>query len=196
MDSLHVEAVRVIGEFDHPEPGQQTLRQQYAEFLQAHPDALQRSLRVGHLTASALVMDDSRESVLLTLHPMVGRWLQLGGHCEMQDANLRAAAHREVVEESGMPTARISAEPVRLDRHRVRCSGATSEHLDVQYLALVPDGSEPVISDESDDLRWFPLDCLPVDLDPSVTALIRDARQHRAQRQEFFVHRDESAFPA
>ena len=171
--------MRVVRAFDHPQPRQQFLRQEYLAFLQKHPDAMWRSLGIGHLTASALVMDASGDSVLLTLHPKVGRWLQLGGHCEPGDEDLRAAAQREVMEESGMPILSITSEPIRLDRHPVRCSAQVSEHLDVQYLAVVPDGSSPVISEESDDLRWFPLSGLPSDLDDSVRALIADARYYR-----------------
>jgi hypothetical protein len=47
-----------------------------------------------------------------------------------------------------------------------------SEHLDVQYLALVPADAEPVISTESLDLAWFPITDLPAGLDASVRALI------------------------
>ena len=47
------------------------------------------------------------------------------------------------------------------------CGGQMSEHLDVQYLALVPTDARAVMSDESDDLRWFALDALPDVLDPS-----------------------------
>lgn len=179
INSLHGDAVRVVRAFDHPQPRQQFLRQEYLAFLEEHPDAMWRSLGIGHLTASALVMDASGNSVLLTLHPKVGRWLQLGGHCEPGDEGLRAAAQREVIEESGMPILSISAGPIRLDRHPVRCSAQVSEHLDVQYLVVVPDGSSPVISEESDDLRWFPLSGLPAGLDDSVRALIDDARHHR-----------------
>jgi hypothetical protein len=45
----------------------------------------------------------------------------------------------------------------------------------VQYLALVPADAQEVISDESDDLRWFPVGALPEPLDPSVRALIDTA---------------------
>lgn len=186
MTSLHDDAVRVLAGFEHADPRQQALRDQYLDFLGVHPDAMWRSLAVGHLTASSLVMDASGEHVLLTLHPKVGRWLQLGGHCEPHDASLAAAAHREVVEESGMPKARISPEPIRLDRHPVPCGGATSEHLDVQYLALVVDGSAIVMSEESDDLCWFGLDRLPADLDASVLGLIADAGRYRERGGEFF----------
>jgi len=50
-----------------------------------------------------------------------------------------------------------------------------SEHLDVQYLALVPSDAREVMSEESDDLRWFRVDALPEALDPSVRALIDTA---------------------
>jgi len=186
MTSLHDDAVRVLAGFEHADPRQQALRDQYLDFLGVHRDAMWRSLAVGHLTASSLVMDASGEHVLLTLHPKVGRWLQLGGHCEPDDVSLAAAAHREVVEESGMPKARISPEPVRLDRHPVPCGGATSEHLDVQFLAVVADGSAIVMSEESDDLRWFGLDRLPADLDASVLGLIADAVRYHERGGEFF----------
>ena len=127
-------------------------------------------------TASALVVDASCRNVLLTLHPKVGRWLQLGGHCEPDDASLREAALREAIEESGIADVTISAEPARLDRHPVPCGGRPNEHLDVQYLAWAPDGSPAVRSEESDDLAWFPLDALPEGLDAAVLALIATAQ--------------------
>jgi hypothetical protein len=67
---------------------------------------------------------------------------------------------------------RISAAPVCLDRHPVPCAGGQSEHLDMQYLALVPTSARAVMSAESDDLRWFDLAQLPLDLDQSVRTLI------------------------
>ena len=54
-------------------------------------------------------MDEHRTRVLLTLHPKVGRWLQLGGHVEIGDASLREAARRETIEEGGIADVTISA---------------------------------------------------------------------------------------
>ena len=175
FDALHDDAVTVLSAWDHDEPQQRVLRDQYLGFLREHPDAMSRACRVGHLTSSALVMDEHRSRVLLTLHPKVGRWLQLGGHNESTDASVRAAAQREAMEESGIADVTVSSAPLRLDRHPVPCGGRMSEHLDVQYLALVPGHAQEVISEESDDLRWFPVGALPEPLDPSVRALIDTA---------------------
>jgi 8-oxo-dGTP pyrophosphatase MutT (NUDIX family) len=172
---LHDDARRTLAGWHHREPAQEVVRDAYLDFLDAHPDAMSRACRVGHLTASALVLDADRTRVLLTLHPKVGRWLQLGGHCEVHDASLRAAALRETIEEGGIADVTLSAAPIRLDRHAVTCAGGVSEHLDVQYLGIVPTDAVAVMSDESDDLRWFPLDGLPPGLDAVVVAMIADA---------------------
>lgn len=176
---MHRDVCAVLAAWTHPRTDQRVLRDAYLAHLEAHPDGVWRSCRIGHITASALVMDHARQRVLLTLHPKVGRWLQLGGHIEPEDADLRSAAWREAVEESGIDDVAIIGGPVRLDRHPVPCGGGMSEHLDVQYLALVPDDAQPVRSEESDDLRWFALGGLPEDLDPSVRQLIDDAVNRR-----------------
>ncbi len=175
---LHDDATSVLTSWPAPNERQAALRVEYLAFLSEHPAAMTRECRIGHLTASALVLNASRTHTLLTLHPKVGRWLQLGGHCEPGDASLRAAAAREAVEEGGIAEVTISPAPIHLDRHPVRCAGDMSEHLDVQYLATVPDGSVPVISEESDDLRWFALEDLPADIDDSMRSLVAAAKAY------------------
>ena len=64
-----------------------------------------------------MVLSADRRSVLLTLHPRVGRWVQLGGHCEPEDPTIAAAALREATEESGIAGLQIDPDPVHLDVH-------------------------------------------------------------------------------
>lgn len=180
--TAHDRARSLLASWSAPDPGQHLLRQEYLEFLDAHPGALGRTERAGHLTASALIVD--RDRVLLTLHPTVGRWLQTGGHIEDDDVDLGSAALREAREEGGITDLVLDPEPLRLDRHSVRCrsdAGDRTEldHLDVQFLAVAPPDAVARRSAESDDLRWWAWDALPADTDDSVRALVAQARIRR-----------------
>jgi 8-oxo-dGTP pyrophosphatase MutT (NUDIX family) len=180
-DPLHADAVARLTDWAPAAEDQAALRRDYLDFLTAHPDAMTRSNRIGHITGSALVVDPSREAVLLTLHPLVGRWLQLGGHVESSDATLVEAARRESVEEGGIDRLDIDPSPLRLDRHRVRCRDGLGgedllDHLDVQFLVIAPPGGVEQRSSESLDLRWWPWSALPDDTDASVRLLVGAAR--------------------
>jgi 8-oxo-dGTP pyrophosphatase MutT (NUDIX family) len=160
--TLHADAVSTLSRFT----GQDALKEAYLGFLAAREDACLRSCEPGHLTASALVLDATAEHALLTLHPRVGRWLQLGGHCEPEDDSLAAAALREATEESGMRGLRIEPAPIHLDVHPITCSlGKPTRHFDVRFLVRAPVGAQPVRSAESVDLQWWPLDSLPDNVD-------------------------------
>jgi len=176
MQHLHVDAVHLLNSWDAPSKEQDERRVEYLQFLASHPDGVSRTCTIGHLTASALAVNPARTKTLLTLHPKVGRWLQLGGHMEAADLDVRSAALRETIEESGVMPVSLSLEPARLDRHHVPCGGALSEHLDVQFIAVVSDEEPIFCSAESTDLAWFSLDRLPADLDLSVHALIAASR--------------------
>jgi len=160
----HSDAVAALDAWRPPTADQRALREAYLGFLAARPDGCLRACVPGHVTASALVLDADERHVLLTLHPRVGSWLQLGGHCEPQDSTLAGAALREATEESGIDGLVIEAEPVHLDVHPITCSlGVPTRHFDVRYLLRAPAGAIGVRSDESDDLRWWPIDALPPD---------------------------------
>jgi len=174
--SLHGDARAVLATWTErdDEPAQVALREEFVAFLDAHDDAMWRACVEGHLTGSALVLSADRTEVLLTLHPKFGIWLQMGGHCEPGDATMRDAAAREALEESGIDGLVVGAEPARLDRHRVGCHGG-SWHLDVQYVAVAPPGAVARISDESLDLRWWPVDALPEKTDDALRRLVATA---------------------
>jgi len=162
--SLRGNALSLMESWRSDDPTQESLRQAYLGFLLARQDACDRSCEPGHLTASAIVFDATGTQILLTLHPRVGRWLQLGGHCEPSDAGLVEAALREATEESGITGLTIDPTPVHLDVHPITCSlGLPTRHFDVRFVVHAPEGAKPVRSDESDDLRWWPLSELPPD---------------------------------
>jgi 8-oxo-dGTP pyrophosphatase MutT (NUDIX family) len=178
--SLHESVVGVLRSWAAPDPGQDTLRHAVLSFVLARPDACLRECVPGHITASALVLDDTGTRALLTLHPRFGRWLQLGGHCEDTDTDIHAAALREAVEESGIDDLTIDPVLAALHVHPVTCSlGVPTRHLDLQFLAHAPPDAEIACSDESLDLKWWPLDALPEDCDFGLTQLATAARSRR-----------------
>ncbi|MCU1659428.1 MAG: Coenzyme F420-0:L-glutamate ligase [Pseudonocardiales bacterium] len=178
---LHGDAVEVITAISPSNDVEAAVRQGFLGFLSARPDAMWRSCAPGHLTGSALVIEPSRRLVLLTLHPRAGMWVQLGGHCEPGDHTLLDAAAREAREESGIGALSFDPAPLGLDVHAITCSlGVPTRHFDVRFLAVAPEGAEPVRSDESLDLRWFPWDGLPEGVSPELPRLVEAARSRLA----------------
>lgn len=177
--SLRDSVIDLLAGWQAPEPAQDALRQAVLGFVLARPDACLRECEPGHITASTLVLDDSGERVLLTLHPRLRRWVQLGGHCEQDvDADIQAAALREAVEESGIPDLALDPELVAVHVHALTCSlGKPTRHLDLQFVARAPSGARIAISDESDDLRWWPADALPEGTDHALAYLVDRARR-------------------
>jgi len=118
-------------------------------------DALWPVARPAHLTASAFVVDADGGSTLLTLHRKLGRWLQLGGHCD-GDGDLARGALREATEESGIAGLTCYPQIVDLDIQTIPGRDEPPHlHLDVRFLIVAPRGARPIVSEESIELRWF-----------------------------------------
>lgn len=144
----------------------------FTDFVSRHERCFERDYPIGHVTGSVFILNPAMDQVILTLHTKLGKWLQLGGHCDGEQL-AHEAARREGHEESGLKTLRFlpyerlvpgdtSAVPLPfdVDVHAIPARKADPEHwhFDVRYL-MIADADEPLlISDESKDLRWVPLD--------------------------------------
>ncbi|MFL6107063.1 MAG: NUDIX hydrolase [Marmoricola sp.] len=178
MSDLHGDALRVLTGWTAPSPEQESWRSEYVEHLHARPEGLQKACFPDHVTAGALVLSSDGSQVLLNLHGKAQRWFAFGGHLEPEDTTLAGAALREATEESGLTDLVIDPEPVHLSLHTVDFCNPRGpvRHLDVRFLARLGADSQPVVSEESLDVRWFSSDELPTD-EPDMVDLIRLARQ-------------------
>jgi 8-oxo-dGTP pyrophosphatase MutT (NUDIX family) len=163
VTTLHDDALATLRAWRSADARQEQLRRGYVDHLEAHADGLARSCHPAHVTAGALILSADRTKVLLTLHAKAKRWFHMGGHCEPDDPTLAGAALREAVEESGVDGLVLDPEPLHLDEHVVEFCGdrGSVRHLDVRFLAVAPEAAVHAVSEESIDVRWWPVDALP-----------------------------------
>ena len=138
-------------------------------FIETNKDyVLNRELKSGHITASALVVDKNLTQCLMTFHKKLHKWLQLGGHAD-GNSNIAQVALQESREESGIfPIHFLSLEnfpniinidqaiPFDLDIHFIPKNKNVPEHYhyDFRYLMLATEKNF-FISPESLDLKWI-----------------------------------------
>lgn len=171
------EIARALHSFAVRHPGDaNTVKRLYSLVSRAEDPADRNHFDPGHLTASACLLSPSFDTIALLHHGKLDRWLQPGGHIEPQDANLLESALRELHEETGIAAVRtLIDEPVDIDIHPIPARKAEPAHFhfDVRFAFVATASTEMTLSDESNDLKWFPVDALAgLDLDESVTRLL------------------------
>ena len=135
-----------------------------ARMLAEAPDITSQAHAPGHVTGSALVIDQTTGRFLLHHHKTLGRWLQVGGHCDPGEDDPAQTALREAREETGLPDLRFLADaPIDIDVHPIpaRVDKPAHLHLDIRYalVTALPDAVHAG-DGESEAFAWL----TPVDL--------------------------------
>lgn len=164
-------------------PGQAALREDYLGFVLGTPDqALVRHGGPEHVTGSCFVFTPDLAEVLLCFHKKGRFWVQLGGHVEPADGSVADTALREAREECGITDlVPIGGGILDLDRHALGGGFSCSVHWDVGFAATARPEAAPVASDESDDVAWWPVAALPVNVPPHFARRLAGVLEELAQ---------------
>lgn len=139
---------------DHVE---QSFKKQMVEFIVNNTDCFERSLSIGHITASSWLLNKDHSKALLMHHAKLDKWFQLGGHCD-GNSDVVAVAIKEAQEESGINSIEIMQPSIfDIDIHLIpeNKKEKAHYHYDVRFLLHVT--SDEIISqnNESKELRWI-----------------------------------------
>ena len=135
------------------------MHQEVIDFVINNPFCFNREYAPGHITASVWIVNPSFTKVLMTHHAKIGLWLQPGGHCD-GDTDVFYVAKKELEEETGLSKYEIKPSIFDVDVHLISAYKNDPEHLhyDIRFLTIADDAHEIIISDESNDLKWFSLE--------------------------------------
>ncbi len=155
------------------------VREAYLRFVALAGDAsLRRDGGPEHITGSCFIFSPEFDQILLCFHGKGQFWVQFGGHVEPQDATVAETAQREAREESGIADlVLLCPSIVDLDRHELHSGFSCSAHWDVGFAAVVDPTARVTVSEESDDVRWFPVDELPHQVPTGFRARLEHARR-------------------
>lgn len=166
-------------------PDEVAVTERIRQLVISRTDCFERTCRPGHITGSAWVLSADRTKCLLLHHRKLDRWLQPGGHADGQ-TDVAEVALREAREESGLQHLRLENDgiPIDLDVHLIPERRDSSgnliedahEHHDLRFLFTAASHQPLVLSNESNDLRWFSYrELLNITDEESVLRMMRKA---------------------
>lgn len=150
-----LQLLRAHRPFDNHE---QEMLERLTTFVSAYENFYARDLLIGHVTASAWIVDENSSHALLVHHGKLNMWVQPGGHIE-DDVNLLGASLREAREETGLHVQPLSECIFDVDIHSIPARPAEPAHFhyDIRFLLRADKDVPLIVTSESKDLAWAAL---------------------------------------
>ncbi len=141
-------------------------KEAFLYFLNHFEDVLTRNNLVGHLTASAYVVNEDFTKSLIVKHNIFKSWIFPGGHAD-GDANLLEVAIKEVEEETGLKTIPYQETPINIEVAEIPAHYKNNKyvsahlHFDVIYLLIANNldiAKIRIKPDENSSIKWVNLE--------------------------------------
>ncbi|AWV98414.1 NUDIX hydrolase [Arcticibacterium luteifluviistationis] len=141
---------------------EEAMREKLLAFVKEYENCFDRSLLIGHVTASCWVVNKSRTKVLLIHHAKLNKWLQPGGHCD-GDENTYQVAEKELLEETGLVALKKDTTIFDVDVHTIpeRKSVPEHKHYDIRYLFEVDENAPLIKNHETLGMKWLVMNDVP-----------------------------------
>ena len=126
-------------------------------FVSDHENCFERTLEIGHVTASGWIVSEDTSKVLLMHHRKLNKWFQPGGHCD-GDPDVRQVARKEVEEETGLQDFYLADAAIfDVDIHLIPDNSKEKSHYhyDIRFL-FKADAEKPIQGNiESREVKWI-----------------------------------------
>jgi 8-oxo-dGTP pyrophosphatase MutT (NUDIX family) len=152
--------LNLLETYNPTDRNEQKMRNETIDFVHKNEGCFTRELLVGHITGSAWIVDKTHQNVLLIHHKKLNQWFQPGGHCD-GDSDVLNVAMKEANEETGLLDIKLLSKQIYdIDIHIIpqRKDVPAHYHYDVRFIFEADENQELIISEESNDLAWIPIE--------------------------------------
>lgn len=156
MDKKNIDLYQLLMSYQASEE-EQAYKERILAFLTTYENAFERFLDIGHITASAWLINKNNTHALLMHHRKLNIWVQVGGHCD-GDTDALSVAIKEAQEESGIMNIKpVSSEIFDIDVHLIpeNKKEKAHYHYDIRFLLQVMSDENFIANEESHALVWI-----------------------------------------